>query len=39
MTQDKRFFNFPIACTPSDDECKKCKYKFYCDKAQIKTEE
>ena len=23
--KDKRFVNFPIACTPSDDECKKCQ--------------
>lgn len=37
--KDKRFVNFPIACTPSDDECKKCQLKFTCDKAKIKTEE
>lgn len=37
--KDKRFVNFPIACTASDDECKKCKLKFNCDKAKIKTEE
>ena len=32
--KDKRFVNFPIACTPSDDECKK----FNCDKAKNKEE-
>lgn len=37
--KDKRFVNFPIACTPSDGECKKCKLKSNCGKAQIKTEE
>ena len=37
--KDKRLVNFPIACTPSDDECEKCKLKFNCDKAQIKEEE
>lgn len=37
--KDKRFVYFPIVCTPSDDECKKCKLKSNCDKAQIKTEE
>ena len=36
--KDKRFVNFPIACTASDGECKKCKLKFNCDKAKIKTE-
>lgn len=35
--KDKRFVNFPIACTPSDEECKKCQLKFTCDKAKIKT--
>lgn len=34
--KDKRFVNFPIACTPSDDECKKCQLEFTCDKAKIK---
>ena len=37
--KDKRLVNFPIACTASDDECKKCKLKSNCDKAKIKTEE
>ena len=37
--KDRRFVNFSIVCTPSDDECKKCQLKFNCDKAQIKTEE
>ena len=37
--KDKRFVNFPIACTASDDECKKCKLKFNCDKAKNKEEE
>ena len=37
--KDRRFVNFPIVCTPSDDECKKCHLKFNCDKAQIKEEE
>ena len=37
--KDKRFVNFSIACTPSDDECKKCQFKFNCDKAQIKEED
>lgn len=36
--KDKRFVNFPISCTPSD-ECEKCQLKFTCDKAKIKTEE
>ena len=36
--KDKRFVNFPIACTPSDDECKKCQLKFNCDKAKNKEE-
>lgn len=26
--KDKRFVNFPIACTPGDDECKKCQLEF-----------
>ena len=34
--KNRRFINFPIACTPSDDECKKCQLKFTCDKAKIK---
>lgn len=36
--KDRRFVNFPITCTPSDDECKKCQLKFNCNKAKIKTE-
>ena len=36
--KDKRFVSFPIACTSSDDECKKCQLKFNCDKSQIKEE-
>ena len=36
--KDKRFVNFPIACTPNDDECKKCQLKFNCDKAKNKEE-
>ena len=39
IKKDKRFVYFPIACTPSDDECKKCKLKSNCDKAKVKTEE
>ena len=35
----KRFVYFPIVCTPSDDECKKCKLNSNCDKAKIKEEE
>ena len=34
--KDKRFVNFTIACTPSDDECKNCPLKFNCDKAKNK---
>ena len=37
--KDKRIVRFPIACTPSDDECKKCQLKFNCDKAKNKKEE
>lgn len=37
--KDKRVVNFPITCTPSDDECEKCQLKFNCKKAQIKEEE
>lgn len=33
--KDKRFVNFPIACTPSDDECKKCQLKFTCDNQTV----
>lgn len=36
--KDKRFVNFPIACTPNDDECKKCQLKFNCDKAKNNEE-
>ena len=37
--KDKRFVNFPIACTPSDGEYKKCQLKFNCDKFKNKEEE
>ena len=37
--KDKRIVRFQIACTPSDDECKKCPLKFNCDKAKNKKEE
>ena len=37
--KDKRVVNFPITCTPSDDECEKCPLKFNCNKAQIKEED
>ena len=36
--KDKRFVNFPIACTPSDDECEKCQLKYNCDKFKNKEE-
>ena len=37
--KDKRFVNFPIACTPSGDECKKCQLKYNCDKFKNQEEE
>lgn len=37
--KDRRFISFSIACTPSDDEYKKCQLRFNCDKAKIKEEE